>query len=316
MNGEDFNEFLCQLEKFKVSCLAKSSRAFEIDTSVAPQVMIKAKELGFDELFKGLFCKNEFLTSKQFALVMRLIGEGDPGLGFMVVLPALRSSLEERAKVLLPDYPIVPFNNYSFVAGEINDKSCAYFVNRNEGGLEVTLSSFSSFDEIRYMGLRGVPFKRLNKVTKIEAITSIPKEEYLGFLTDISMLYQAVTLGLFKASINYAHEYAKERIAFGRPIMQFQAISQKLAGMAINYEKANDCFEAALVNEKKCFDIAMVKQSQDCIVSVIDEILEDSVQILGGHGYLEDHPVEKWMRDSQVLKMLICELGRTMEYEQ
>lgn len=114
----------------------------------------------------------------------------------------------------------------------------------------------------------------------------------------------AAAVGVARAAMEAAVEYAKEREQFGRPISSFQAIQFMLADMAIKVEAARllvwqaawradqgkrNSYESAIA---KCFaaDSAM-------------QITTDAVQIFGGYGYIKDYPVEKYMRDAKLLQL-------------
>jgi len=112
-------------------------------------------------------------------------------------------------------------------------------------------------------------------------------------------------VGVARAAFEYALDYAKSRIQFGRPIASHQAIAFKLADMAIEIDAARLlCWRAGWMIKQgepllrgegsmaKCFagDLAM-------------RVTTEAVQILGGHGYMRDHPVEKWMRDAKIFQI-------------
>ncbi len=116
----------------------------------------------------------------------------------------------------------------------------------------------------------------------------------------------AQCVGLGEEALEYSLNYAKERIQFGKPIAEFQAIQMMLADMAINVEAARALtYKAAVFRDKKddrapCY-LAMVK------VFCSDMALKvaiDAVQILGGHGCFKDHPVEKMMRDAKMCQII------------
>lgn len=115
----------------------------------------------------------------------------------------------------------------------------------------------------------------------------------------------AIAVGLARAATEYAADYAKERRAFGKPIGAFQGISFKVADMAIATDAARTALWRAAWNldrgEIQVADVASaVGQCLEAAVLCGDE----SVQILGGHGYITDHPVEMWFRDAVTLSVL------------
>ncbi len=111
----------------------------------------------------------------------------------------------------------------------------------------------------------------------------------------------ALAIGVAKASLDYAIEYAKEREVFGVKVAQKQAIAFMMAEMAMEIEATRMLtWEAAwmLDNDKE----DAYKSAYLASVSAIDMVMmvtDRGVQILGGHGYIREHPVERWMRNGR-----------------
>ncbi len=110
----------------------------------------------------------------------------------------------------------------------------------------------------------------------------------------------AMAVGVAKASLEYALEYAKEREAFGTKIAQKQAIAFMLAEMAIEVDAARLLnWEAAwcLDQQQEAFrETAIARRyAADTVMTVAD----NGVQVLGGHGFVRDHPVEMWARNGR-----------------
>ncbi|GBD03157.1 Acyl-CoA dehydrogenase [bacterium HR19] len=124
-------------------------------------------------------------------------------------------------------------------------------------------------------------------------------EKWARFIARVHIMLSAICAGIAKCASDYALEYALERVAFGRPIAYHQAISFMLADM----DTTSDALEILLL--KSAWDFDKSKEYwQDSTTELILESLDigkkvtsDAVQVLGGHGYIKDHPVEKWMRD-------------------
>jgi acyl-CoA dehydrogenase len=117
----------------------------------------------------------------------------------------------------------------------------------------------------------------------------------------------AMAVGLSRAAYEYALDYAKQREAFGRPIAQKQSIAFMLAEMAIEIEAIRlMVWEAAwqldqgLAEAPRSACLALTGAA-DMAMMVTDR----AVQILGGHGYVRDHPVERWMRDGRSVANLV-----------
>jgi acyl-CoA dehydrogenase len=138
---------------------------------------------------------------------------------------------------------------------------------------------------------------------------TVPKENRLGGLKGIRLNrlltvsrigLAALAVGQARAAYEYALQYAKERTAFGEPIAQRQSIAFMLANMRIEIEATRlMIWEAAykLDNQEDATKAAVLaKQYADKMVL---EVTDGAVQILGGHGYIRDHPVELWLRNGR-----------------
>jgi alkylation response protein AidB-like acyl-CoA dehydrogenase len=127
----------------------------------------------------------------------------------------------------------------------------------------------------------------------------------VDLLSERAILFSAIALGVARAAFEYALTYSGERIAFGRPIIQHQAVSLKLAEMYIALEAARlFLWETACRQEKGSSEAGQA----DAVLSYCQEVAIDvaskALQALGGHGYLRDHPAEKWMREVLFLDCL------------
>ena len=115
-------------------------------------------------------------------------------------------------------------------------------------------------------------------------------------------LVGAQALGIARAAYEYALEYAKERQAFGKPIIENQGIAFKLADMKMEIDAARllvwrACWMAAT---KKPFENGEGSMSKLKAGEVAVMATEETMQIMGGYGYSREHPVERWHRDSKI----------------
>ncbi len=115
----------------------------------------------------------------------------------------------------------------------------------------------------------------------------------------------AMILGAARAGLEYATDYAQERVAFGQPIAKHQGLAFMISDMAILLEGARDfLWEAAWKVSKGKATLGDVAGALAQVIDAADRIGPDSIQVLGGHGYIKDHPVEKWTRDEKSLGLL------------
>jgi acyl-CoA dehydrogenase len=112
----------------------------------------------------------------------------------------------------------------------------------------------------------------------------------------------AQALGIARAAYEYALGYAKERVQFGRPIIENQAIAFALADMRTDIDAARLLvWRAAWMGRNdRPFDAAQGSMSKLRAGEAAVAVTEKAVQILGGAGYLREHPVERWYRDAKI----------------
>ncbi len=109
-------------------------------------------------------------------------------------------------------------------------------------------------------------------------------------------------VGIARAALEFATQYAKERKAFGVSIAEHQSIQNKLAEMATEIECSRLLvYKAAwLAASGQPFTKAEGSMSKMKASETAVWASEQAVQILGGYGYIKDFPVEKWYRDSKI----------------
>jgi alkylation response protein AidB-like acyl-CoA dehydrogenase len=119
------------------------------------------------------------------------------------------------------------------------------------------------------------------------------------------MLLGGVAVGISRAALEYSVDYARTRVQFGRPIAAFQGVAFQGAEMAMctdaarlllwraasAWDAGDTGWDAAWTAYRKAYAVAT-------------QVTADAIQILGGAGYMEDHPLELWMRDAAALAAL------------
>jgi alkylation response protein AidB-like acyl-CoA dehydrogenase len=110
--------------------------------------------------------------------------------------------------------------------------------------------------------------------------------------------------GIAEGAYDYALQYAKQRVQFGKPISTQQWVAFTLAEMATKVEvaKAMTMRAACMKDAGQSYSVsaAMAKM---VATDIAMENTTDAVQILGGHGFLRDHPVERMMRDAKITQI-------------
>jgi alkylation response protein AidB-like acyl-CoA dehydrogenase len=127
----------------------------------------------------------------------------------------------------------------------------------------------------------------------------------LGALERTRPVIGSFALGVGRAAFEYALDYSKERIQFGRPIATRQAIAFKLADMAIELDAARLLvWRAAWMAAAGVPFLRAEGSMAKCYPSdVAMRVTVEAVQVLGGYGYMRDFPVEKWVRDAKIFQI-------------
>ncbi len=112
----------------------------------------------------------------------------------------------------------------------------------------------------------------------------------------------AMAVGIARAAVEYARDYARERVQFGRPIGSNQAIAFMLADMKTQVDAARLLVWRAawMARNGKPFDGAEGSMSKLVAGEVAVRVTEQAIQILGGNGYTREFPVERWHRDAKI----------------
>jgi alkylation response protein AidB-like acyl-CoA dehydrogenase len=115
----------------------------------------------------------------------------------------------------------------------------------------------------------------------------------------------AQAVGIAQGAIDYARDYAAERIAFGQPVLDFQATQFKLADMETGTAAARELlYKACAMADRD--DPALAKYSSMAKLFASDHAMRvtvEAVQILGGYGYVKEYPVERMMRDAKITQI-------------
>lgn len=161
------------------------------------------------------------------------------------------------------------------------------------------------------MGLRGSPSVELSlDDVRVPAERRIGKEGQ-GFQIAMETLEEgrlavaADSVGIMRFCIDYALDYARTRSAFRAKLLDLQAIQFMLADMEIAHDAAQALtYRAALALRDRSPDVTKRAAAAKCFATdVRQQVVSDAIQILGGAGYMEDHPLERIYRDSKVYQI-------------
>jgi len=132
-------------------------------------------------------------------------------------------------------------------------------------------------------------------------------EEGRGFAQHLSVLQTgrifiaAMCVGLAQACLDASLPYAKQRVQFGQPIYRFQAVSFKLADMAMNIELARLMYlKAAWLKDKGLPHTLEASYAKLFASEMVEKAASDAVQIHGGYGYINDFAVSRYYRAAKL----------------
>jgi len=121
-----------------------------------------------------------------------------------------------------------------------------------------------------------------------------------------NILRAGVACGMARAALEYAMHYAKDRIAFGRLIASYQGIAFIVSEMAMNLDAARLLvWRAAMEWDGEVEVETLVRDAeaaQHQAIKLAKSATLDGIQILGGAGFIQDHPVEMWTRNAAAME--------------
>jgi alkylation response protein AidB-like acyl-CoA dehydrogenase len=163
----------------------------------------------------------------------------------------------------------------------------------------------------RKMGMRSSPTAAISLDQARVSGDRLLGGEGQGFRIAMSALdggrlgISACAVGLAQAALDTAVDYAKERKQFGRRIADFQGLSFLLADMATQVEAARALYlSAARLRDTGRPYAAQAAMSKLFSTDTAMRVATDAVQVLGGYGYVEDFPAERYLREAKVLQIV------------
>jgi alkylation response protein AidB-like acyl-CoA dehydrogenase len=197
--------------------------------------------------------------------------------------------------------------SHFLVTAQAGDRLEAFILPRDAAGLTISGAE-------KNLGLRGLPTTTL-ELEKVEVSASQRLGEEAG--SDVQRIINharvglaAMLVGVSRAALEYAVPYAKDREAFDQAIAQKQAIAFKLADMHIETESARWLvWKAASELEKGQDATRSAHFARNYTAEKGMWIVDQGIQVLGGHGFIREHPVEMWYRNGRTLGVLEGTLG-------
>lgn len=328
------------LHDFAESVLRPAARDAEEAKQTSDQIQRQVHEIGVTAPVAEELGGGGLFDCVTYCIAAEELSFGDPGIAYQVLGSGIAAIVvgiagsEDQKKRLLPTF-VEAHPAPSFVAygekvalgdlesletsidgdkavgekyGVLNasNASLGIVVGRTSDGTgAVVFEDSSGFDVVRAeqkMGLEAAPTSVLRFDGAGEALPT-------GDRLDQAILWAklmtgAIAVGCARASFEHAAKYATEREAFGKPIGAFQAISHRIADMAIEIDAARlSVWRAAWKIDRGEATHADIAQANGQALSAAAFCGDEGVQVLGGHGYIRDHPVEKWFRDAVTLSV-------------
>lgn len=186
----------------------------------------------------------------------------------------------------------------------LEGRTQAFIVPGDQPGLEVK-------ERQDVLGIHALPLYEVHVKD-----VNIPRENQLGgeeghdmdrILASCNTALAAMAVGVAQAAFEYSRDYAKEREVFGVKVAQKQAIAFMLAEMATDIESIRLLtWEGAWkIDEGKQDAPQSAYLALQGAIDMVMMVTDRAVQILGGHGYIREHPVEMWMRNGRGFANLI-----------
>lgn len=177
--------------------------------------------------------------------------------------------------------------------------------------LERGMKGLSTGKPFKKMGMRDSPTGEI-----FMDDVRVPKENMLGSEKDNirntakeslgseRSAMPAMCLGIIERCYELSLKYSKERVQFGKPIAEFQAVQLKLANMYIHQENVrNIMYRMAWLATSGKRDFAFICATKAYCSGAAVEVALDAINIHGGYGYMTEYHVEKLMRDAKLLEI-------------
>jgi len=214
--------------------------------------------------------------------------------------------LDGDSYVINGDKSYVPFAREAklmLVYASLNGKTQGFIVPTNSNGIQV--GERQKLLGIHALFVHPVKFENV-RIPASNRLGGSEGHNFQPILASMWLATAALALGVSKGALEYAINYAKDRDVFGMKVAQKQSIAFMMAEMATEIEAIRVLtWEAAWMLDTGKEDA--YKEAYLAYVGAADMammVTDRSVQILGGHGYIREHPVEKWMREGRSFAML------------
>jgi acyl-CoA dehydrogenase len=176
--------------------------------------------------------------------------------------------------------------------------------------VEKGLSGLNIGAKEKKMGIRGSDTREISFEDCSVPKANLLGEENSGFKIALTLLDSgrigvgAQSVGIAQAALDEAIKYSKQRVQFGQPICNFQAIQFKLADMATQIDAARLLvYRAAYLKSKNLRCSREASMAKLFASEAANMVVNEAVQIHGGYGYMKEYAVERYFRDARVTEI-------------
>jgi acyl-CoA dehydrogenase len=127
---------------------------------------------------------------------------------------------------------------------------------------------------------------------------------FTRFFARAQLMAAARQVGLARAGYELALSYTQDRVAFGKPVAHFQSVAFDLAEMLMEVESARWLVWCAAAELDAGDGVVAAARAAVHANQAAWTVADQTVQLLGGAGFIQDFPAEKWLRDTKVLAVL------------
>ncbi len=275
----------------------------------------------FAASFLGAYPILLFGSEEQKSRYLGQIATGEQMAAFALTESAAGSdagSIQTQAKLVGDEYILNGSKQWITNGGEAGIYSVIAITDRSKGPrgasafiVEAGDPGFSAGKKEVKMGIRASTTAEL-----IFHDCKIPKDrligrEGMGFVVAMRTFDKsrpgvgAQAVGLAQGALDEAAAFARTRKQFDKPIINFQAVAHMLADMATKIEAGRALvYSVARYMDSGAKDISKVSAMAKLFpTDMAMDVTTQAVQVMGGHGYMRDYPVEKMMRDAKVLQI-------------
>jgi alkylation response protein AidB-like acyl-CoA dehydrogenase len=249
------------------------------------------------QAYLPLFCGDRYHVSS--------LAVAEPSSDFNAFRPRTRAAQRKDVFVLSGAKCCVPMGDratHFLVVAMNGERPDAFIVGREAAGLTVTAPE-------KNLGLKALSTGRLT----LEGV-EVPAAARLGgaagadvprLLNQARTAQAAILTGVSRAVLEFCIPYAKERVAFDEPIAQKQAIAFRFADMQIEIDSMRNLTWKAASQLERGLDATRSAHFANVYAAEKSVwITDNGVQVLGGHGFIREHPVEMWYRNARTLSVL------------